>query len=55
MGMITGTLRNYKCFNPLIGLRVLRGINSKNGVSSIVSFLFYYGNIIVINRELIEP
>ena len=50
MGMIRGTLGTYKCFNPLIGLRGLRGINPKNGVSSKVSVIFYYGNIIVINR-----
>ena len=42
MGMIRETLWTYKWFNP-IGLRGLRGINSKNGVSSIVSVIFYYG------------
>ena len=52
--MIRETLWAYKWVNPLIGLRGLRGINSKNGVSFIISVIFHYGNIIVINKWPIE-
>ena len=35
----------------LIGLRGLRGINSKNGVSTIESVVFYYGNVMGVDRK----
>ena len=41
---------NLKWVNPLIGLRRLRGINSKNGVSTIESVPFYYGNVMGVDR-----
>ena len=37
--------------NPLIGLKGLRGINSKSGVSSIESGIFYYGIIMGMIKE----
>ena len=41
---------NFQFFT-LIGLRGLRGIKSKNGVSTIESVMFYYGIIIRMIRE----
>ena len=41
---------NFKFFT-LIGLRGLRGIKSKNDVSTIESVIFYYGIIIRMIRE----
>ena len=49
--MIRETLWTYKWVNPLIGLRGLRGITSKNRVPSILSVIFYYGIIIWMIRE----
>ena len=51
MGVYRGVEWNEKLVNPLIGLRELRGINSKNCVSSIVSVIFYYETIIGMIRE----
>ena len=53
MGMIRETLGTIKWVNPLIGLRELRGINSNNGVSTMVSVIFYYGIIIGMIRETV--
>ena len=36
--------------NPLIELRGLKGINSKNGVSPIESVIFYYGIVMGVYR-----
>ena len=44
--MIEQIIWTYKLVNFLIGLRGLRGIKSKNGVSSIESVIFFYGIII---------
>ena len=43
--MIRGVEWIEKWVNILIGLRGLTGINPKNGVSSMVSVIFYYGII----------
>ena len=40
IGMIKQIIWTYKLVNFLIGLRGLRGIKSKNGVSSIESVIF---------------
>ena len=41
---------SLKWVNPLIGLRGLGGINSKNGVSTIESVPFYYGIVMGVDR-----
>ena len=51
MGVYRGVEWNEKWVNPLIGLRGLRGINSKNGVSAMENVIFYYG---IINRMIRE-
>ena len=43
MGVYRGVEWNEKWVNPIIGLRGLKGINSKNGVSAMESVIFYYG------------
>ena len=50
MGMIRETLWTFNWVNPLIGLRGLRGINSKNGVPTIESVVFYYGIVMGVDR-----
>ena len=50
MGVYMGVEWNEKWVNPLIGLRGLRGINSKNGVSAIESVIFYYGIVMGVYR-----
>ena len=48
--MDRGAEWTQKWVNPLIELRGLRGINSKNGVSTIESDLFYYGIVMGVDR-----
>ena len=50
MGMIRETLWTYTRVNPLIGLRGLKGINSKIGVSTIESVVFHNGIDIGVDR-----
>ena len=50
MGVYRGVEWNEKWVNPLIGLRGLRGINSKNGVPPIESVIFYYGIVMGVYR-----
>ena len=50
MGVNRGIEWNEKWVNPLIGLRGLRGINFKKGVSEIESVIFYYGVVMGVYR-----
>ena len=50
MGVDRGAEWTLKWVNPLIGLMGLRGINSKNGVSTIESVILYYGIVIGVDR-----
>ena len=50
MGVYRGVEGNDKWVIPLIGLRRLRGINSKNDVSAIESVIFYYEIVMGVYR-----
>ena len=55
MGVYRGVEWNEKWVNPLIGLRGLKGINSKNGVSAIESVIFIMESLWECTGELNEP
>ena len=54
MGVYRGVECNEKWVNPLIGLRGLRGINSKNGVSAIERLYFIMESLWECIGEFIE-
>ena len=51
MGLDRGAEWTLKWVNPLFGLMGLRGINSKNYVSTIESVIFYYGIVMGVDRK----
>ena len=55
MGVYRVTDRTKKWDNPLIGLRGLREINSKNGVSAIERLYFIMESLCECIGKLIEP